>query len=111
MSDKETIPVVKEFIRFCPMADIPPGGKKAAKINGVWVLVCRDNDRLLAVSNVCSHQIKPLVSGRVRNCTITCPVHGAKFNLETGEALNLPATRPIDTYAVRVVDDWIEVQV
>lgn len=116
MSDKKTIPLATiplttEFTRFCPAAEILPGGKKAAKINGVWVLVCHTDDRLLAVSNVCSHQTKPLVSGRVRNCTITCPVHGAKFNLQTGEALNLPATRPIDTYAVRVVDDWIEVQV
>ena len=49
--------------------------------------------------------------GRMRNCAITCPVHGAKFNLETGEALNLPATKPIPTYEIRVVDDWIEVKV
>lgn len=111
MTDKETIAVVKEFTRFCPVTELPSGSKKAAKINGVWVLVCHDNDRLFAVSNVCSHQVRPLVTGRVRNCTITCPVHGAKFNLQTGEALNLPATRPIDTYAVRVTDDWIEVQV
>lgn len=111
MNENETIALVKEFSRFCPAEEVIPGGKKAAKINGVWVLVCHSNDQLFAVSNVCSHQTKPLVSGRVRNCTITCPVHGAKFNLETGEALNLPATRPIDTYAVRVVDGWIEVQV
>jgi 3-phenylpropionate/trans-cinnamate dioxygenase ferredoxin component len=49
--------------------------------------------------------------GRVRHCTITCPVHGAKFNLETGAALNLPATKPIATYPVRVAGDWIEVRV
>ena len=100
-----------EFTRFCKLADVPPGSSKAAKLNSTWVLVCNTDDRLFAVSAVCSHQVKPLVNGRVRHCMITCPVHGARFNLETGDALNLPATKPIATYEVRVVDDWVEVLV
>ena len=100
------------FTQFCKLDEVPPGGKKTAKINDTWVLVCHTKDKkLLAVSNWCSHQKKPLGSGRMRGCAITCPVHGAKFDLETGEALNLPATQPIPTYEVRVVDDWIEVAV
>ncbi len=99
-----------EFTRFCPVSELPPESKKALKIDGNWVLVCHTQGKLLAVSNICSHQTKPLVNGRMRNCAITCPVHGARFNLETGEALNLPATKPIPTYEVRVVDDWIEVR-
>ncbi|HWS25333.1 MAG TPA: Rieske 2Fe-2S domain-containing protein [Xanthomonadales bacterium] len=71
----------------------------------------RRDERLFAVWAVCSHQATPLVNGRVRNCMITCPVHGARFNLETGAALNLPATKPIANYDLRVVDDWIEVRV
>lgn len=99
------------FSRFCPVADIAPGDKKHLKINDTWVLVCNVKGRLLAVSGICSHQAKPLWNGRVRNGKITCPVHGARFDLETGEALDLPATKPIDTFEVRVVDDWIEVGV
>ncbi len=98
-----------EFVRFCPVSEIPSGGKKAAKVGETWVLVCNVKDRLLAVSGICSHQHKPLFNGRVRNCKITCPVHGARFDLETGAALDLPATQPIPTYEVRVVDDWVEV--
>jgi 3-phenylpropionate/trans-cinnamate dioxygenase ferredoxin component len=98
-----------EFRRFCKAADLPPESKKAAKISDTWVLVCNTDGRLFAVSAICSHQVKPLVNGRVRHCMITCPVHGARFNLETGAALNLPATHPIATYELRVVDDWIEV--
>jgi 3-phenylpropionate/trans-cinnamate dioxygenase ferredoxin subunit len=103
--------MTSEFTRFCAAADIPPGAKKHAKINDTWVLVCNVGGRLLAVSGICSHQDKPLWNGRVRSCKITCPVHGARFDLETGAALDLPATAPIDTYEVRVVDDWIEVGV
>lgn len=98
-----------EFTRFCKLEDVPPGGKKALKIDNTWVLVCNTKDGLFAVSGICSHQAKPLFNGRVRNCKITCPVHGARFDLATGAALDLPATQPIPVYELRVIDDWIEV--
>lgn len=98
-----------EFTRFCAAAEIPPGGRKHARVNGYWVLVCNVGDTLYAVSALCSHQQKPLFSGRVRNGKITCPVHGARFDLATGAPLDLPATKPIATYPVRRVGDWIEV--
>lgn len=98
-----------EFTRFCQLSEIPQGSKKALKLNDTWVLVCNTNKGLLAVSAICSHQQKPLFSGRVRNCKITCPVHGARFDLKSGEPLDLPATKPIPTYEVRVVNDWIEI--
>jgi len=98
-----------EFKQFCQLSELPEGGKKAKKIDGVMVLVCHHKGEIYAVSNVCSHQDKFLHMGRVRNCRVTCPLHGAQFDLRTGEALCLPATKPIPTYEVRVVDEWIEV--
>jgi len=45
----------------------------------------------------------------VRAGWIACPVHGARFDLETGRAMNPPAKAPIKVYEVRVVDDRIEI--
>ena len=98
-----------EFTRFCRAAELPPGSQKALKIKDQWVLVCNTPERLYAVSGICSHQHKPLFNGRVRHCKITCPVHGARFDLATGAALDLPATKPIATFQVRQADGWIEV--
>ena len=100
-----------EFVRFCEVADLPPGAKKARKVGETPVMVANVQGKLFAVSNVCSHQTRFLHGGRVRNGRITCPLHGAQFSLETGEALCLPATKPIATYEVRVMGDWIEVKV
>ena len=101
----------EEFQQFCELSELPVGSKRARKIGDAAVLVCNTKDGIFAVSNVCSHQDKYLNAGRVRNCKVTCPLHGAQFSLKTGEALCLPATKPIPTYEVRVVDDWIEVLV
>jgi len=100
-----------EYVRFCELSEVPVGQKKALKIKDAWVLVCNTQKGLFAVSAICSHQAKPLFNGRLRNCKITCPVHGARFDIETGEPLDLPATKPIATYPVRVVGDWVEVHV
>jgi 3-phenylpropionate/trans-cinnamate dioxygenase ferredoxin component len=101
--------VDKEFTRFCEVSELPEGTKKAKKINGAMVLLIHTKGEIYAISNVCSHQEKFLHMGRVRNCKITCPLHGAQFDLKTGAATCLPATKPIPVYEVRVVDDWIEV--
>lgn len=99
------------YTRVLKLSELTSGTKKAVEVDGKCVLVCNVNERLYAISNVCSHNEKPLERGRVGNGWIACPVHGARFDLATGAALNLPAKNPIATYAVQVVDEWIEVRV
>lgn len=78
-------------------------------LSGRSVLVCHTNDKLYAVSNLCSHAQEKLECGRMSRGWIACPIHGARFDLATGRAMNPPAKAPIATYRVQVVDDWIEV--
>jgi 3-phenylpropionate/trans-cinnamate dioxygenase ferredoxin subunit len=93
------------------IADIPSGTKKVVEVGGNAVLICNANDRLFAVSNICSHANEKLECGRMSNTWIACPLHGARFELATGRAMNPPAVRPIKTFEIRTVDDWIEVAV
>jgi len=99
------------FARVLNVSELPPGTKKAVDVNGVSVLLCNTSERLYAVSNICSHAHEKLECGRMSRGWIGCPVHGARFDLATGRAMNPPAKEPIATYEVRVVDDWIEVAV
>ncbi|MFM5931032.1 MAG: Rieske (2Fe-2S) protein [Novosphingobium sp.] len=99
------------FTPVASLSDVPPGTKKLVTVNGAEVLLCNTNDRVFAVENLCSHAEEKLDCGRMRSGWIACPVHGARFNLATGEAMNPPATQPIQTFAVRITGDTIEVAI
>lgn len=99
----------KAFVAVAKLDEIPAGSKKVVDVNGVSVILVNTQDRLFAVRNLCSHAYETLECGRVRAGWISCPVHGARFDLDTGKPLNPPATMPIETYEVRVDGDTIEV--
>ncbi|HST12276.1 MAG TPA: Rieske 2Fe-2S domain-containing protein [Terriglobales bacterium] len=50
----------------------------------------------------CTHRGGPLNEGKLDGSTVTCPWHGAQFNVCTGAVLRGPATEPVKTYRVIV---------
>jgi 3-phenylpropionate/trans-cinnamate dioxygenase ferredoxin component len=97
------------FTPVATTAGFPFGTAKIVEAGGHTILLCNDNGTYYAISPLCSHAQEPLACGRIKYAMIACPAHGARFDLETGEAMNPPATAPIKTFAVRVVDGVIEV--
>jgi uncharacterized protein YbjT (DUF2867 family)/nitrite reductase/ring-hydroxylating ferredoxin subunit len=53
----------------------------------------------------CPHRQGPLSEGVINGSTVTCPLHGAQFDVWTGAVLRGPATDPLNTYAVTVDGD------
>lgn len=101
----------KTFVAAAKLEDVPPGTKIVVELNGISVILCNTKDRIFAVRNLCSHAYETLECGRMRNGWISCPVHGARFDLEAGAPINPPATVPIETYEVRIEGETIEVAV
>lgn len=101
----------KTFHPAATIDEVPPGAKKLVTIAGTEILVCNTKDKLFAVRNLCSHANEALDCGRMKAGWISCPVHGARFSLETGQPMNPPATLPIETFEVRVTGDTIEVAI
>ena len=64
------------------------------------VVVCRVAGRLHAVENNCSHRDSPLAQGRLRGFLLTCPEHGAQFDVRDGAAQGPPAVNPVTCFAV-----------
>ncbi len=98
-------------IRVCDEGDIAPGGHRIVDIGGgIEVAVFNVDGTYYAIEDICTHDDAPLADGALDGRCIECPRHGARFDLATGEALSLPAYRPVETFPV-IVDDgaiWVE---
>lgn len=94
-----------------PLADLPSGTAKRYDVAGHRIAVVRLDDAVYALGDRCSHADVSLGEGDVNadDRTLECWKHGSEFDLETGEALTLPATRPVPTYEARVEGDEIVV--
>jgi len=79
----------------------------AANGTGAPIAVFHAQGRYWALDDTCSHERASLAEGWVEDDVVSCPLHGAEFSLETGEALSLPATRPVRTHRVEVRDSQI----
>lgn len=68
-------------------SDLAEGAAQAFVINGWPVMLCRNDGKIYALLNRCSHQASPLTAGRIRRGAISCPLHGTKFRLDTGRCM------------------------
>jgi len=101
----------KQFVAVATLEEVPAGSKKLVEVGKLQIVLCHSQGKIFAVRNLCSHAHEALDCGRMKNGWIACPVHGARFDLETGEPMNPPATMPIDIYAVKVEGDTISIEV
>lgn len=93
-----------EPVKLCELDAIVSGEVASIEIDGTEIAYARVGDQLFAVDAICSHAKVSLADGLVDedDLTLECPKHGALFSLETGEALTLPAIKPIRTHDVTV---------
>jgi 3-phenylpropionate/trans-cinnamate dioxygenase ferredoxin component len=102
-----------EEIEICPVEELPPGAMRLVEWEDLEIGVFNCAGDLLAIEDRCSHDDGNLVEGELDEdeCTIECPRHGSKFDLRTGQPVNLPAYVPVDTFPVSVVGGMIKIEV
>jgi 3-phenylpropionate/trans-cinnamate dioxygenase ferredoxin subunit len=102
-----------ELIDICPVDDLPAGAMRLVEWEDLEIGVFNCAGELLAIEDRCSHDDGNLVEGELDedDCTIECPRHGSKFDLRTGQPVNLPAYVPVDTFSVSVEDGVIKIEV
>jgi len=99
------------FQAVASLADLPEGSLTQVELDGEKIVLARVGDRVFALHDQCSHEEFPLSSGELTGGQVTCSLHGARFDLETGAPRALPAVRPVQTYEVRVKGEEIQVRV
>ncbi|MBV8716373.1 MAG: non-heme iron oxygenase ferredoxin subunit [Chloroflexi bacterium] len=75
------------------------------------VAVCNVGGQFYAIDDLCTHDGGSLDQGQLEGEEIECPRHGARFNVTTGDAIQLPAFEPVETHEVRVDGDTLQVGV
>ncbi len=90
------------FTRICSDDEIAEGMVKTFKVEDKAIAVARYDGVVYAVDNICTHDGGELGTGDVIKGQIQCPRHGARFDLKTGKATQMPAVIGIGNYRVKI---------
>lgn len=99
-----------DWIDVAPADALQPGSFRVVDIKDAMVAVFNVDGTFHAIEDMCTHDGGILSGGRVSDTCITCPRHGARFSLVTGEALSPPAYEPIHVFPVRIEQGMLQVR-
>jgi nitrite reductase/ring-hydroxylating ferredoxin subunit len=91
----ELIVVGAADARFRPalsLSDLPPGGMRRVSFGELDVLLAHTERGIAAVDDRCPHMSAPLSIGTLEGCIVGCPLHSGRFDLITGEPVQMPTT-------------------
>lgn len=89
--------------------DIPEGGIRTLDLGGEKLLLSRQGDVVACFQNACAHLGFPLHDGEIEAGILTCPHHGFRYDLASGECLTAPEVQ-LQAHAVRIIGDRVEVR-
>ena len=90
------------WIRVAAADEVPPDGLKAVQTDGGPIVLVNVDGHIYALEDRCSHQDYPLSAGELEDGELECAFHGARFDVCTGRATQLPAVVPVRTFPVEV---------
>jgi 3-phenylpropionate/trans-cinnamate dioxygenase ferredoxin subunit len=91
-------------------SSLTPGKPMRIEKDGESICVARIGDEVFAIADTCSHSEASLAEGDITDFKIECWLHGAEFDLRTGQALTPPATAPVHKYSVSVDGDSVTIK-
>ena len=96
-----------DFIKVAELNELDDGELMAVEVDGEPVCLAKVEDSIYAFTDNCTHISGPLNEGELDGEVITCPWHGAQFNVRTGKVLRGPARQDIQIYPVQVEENSI----
>jgi len=99
------------FTKAATLTDLPAGTAKQVTLNGKAIGLFNVGGTVYAIDDTCPHRGGPLWEGEVQGTEVSCPWHGARFDVTTGSHLSPPAPTDVRSYTVQIVGDEIQVDV
>ena len=99
------------FIKVATTDELADQPAKLVEVEGQKIALFRVDGTIYALSDICTHRGGPLSEGELEGAEVTCPWHGAKFDIRTGAVVGPPAPQAVKSYPVRVTGADVEIEV
>ena len=101
-----------DFVPVAKASEVPDPGKLLVEVGERLVVLIHAAGHWYALDDICTHDGGPLSEGPLNAAdnTLACPRHGAKFDIRTGAALTMPATKPTAAHEVKIEGDQVFVR-
>jgi NAD(P)H-dependent nitrite reductase small subunit len=98
------------WIEVATTEGIPTGHGKLIETDGVSIALFKVGDKIYAIDNVCPHKGGALAEGSFKECVVTCPWHGWKFDVTTG-AMSMNPSIKVKIYPVKLQGSTISIKI
>ena len=78
------------------VVDLPPGAMRRVTFGDLDLLAAHTNAGIVVVDDRCPHMSAPLSLGELDGCVVACPLHEGRFDLATGDVIQMPTTGGLD---------------
>jgi len=99
------------YVKAAKSSEIGPGTAKLVEAGSKKIALFNVEGSLHAIDDTCAHRGGPLSEGMLVGNEVTCPRHGAVFDVTTGDVVGPPAPRSVISYRVRTENDDVEVEI
>jgi len=99
------------YVKVASTSEVTPGQAKMVEVEGKKIALFNVDGSIYAIDDTCTHRGGPLSKGVLEGKQVTCPWHGATFDVTTGDVLDPPAPNGVARYNVRLEGSNIEVEV
>ena len=111
MSSASDRTAMSDFVTVARTDELADAEGTVVEANGHTIALFRVDEGFRAIGNECTHMGGPLGEGEVEGEVVTCPWHGAQFDVSSGAVLEAPADESVPDYEVRVDGDEVQVGV
>ena len=100
-----------EYVQVAKTSEVAAGTATCVEVRGTPIALFNIEGHFYAIGNTCTHRGGPLAEGFMEGDEVTCPWHGARYKIPTGEVLGPPAPTGVPKYNVREQGDDVEIEI
>ncbi len=100
-----------KMVKVAEVTELGPGEGKTVEVEGVSLALFNVDGTYFAIANTCTHVGGPLGEGALIGKEVTCPLHGAQFDVTSGKVLGGPARSDVKSFPVSLEGDNVMVEV